>query len=193
MAYLYIVRHGNTFDKGDTVTRVGARTDLPLSAPGREQARALGRHFQKEGITFSSAIAGPLMRTRQTVDAIAVEQPDKLDATIEEFLREIDYGPDENRPESEVVARIGQPALDAWETHATPPPEWTVALFERTAGAPTGDNSLAVTSNGIARFALLAAGANEHDHSLKLKTGAYGVFEIADNGTVQLVDWNIRP
>ncbi|MBR9836035.1 MAG: histidine phosphatase family protein, partial [Alphaproteobacteria bacterium] len=26
---VYIVRHGNTFDKGDTVTRVGARTDLP--------------------------------------------------------------------------------------------------------------------------------------------------------------------
>ncbi|HAY06935.1 MAG TPA: histidine phosphatase family protein, partial [Hyphomonas sp.] len=27
MARLFVVRHGNTFDKGDTVTRVGGRTD----------------------------------------------------------------------------------------------------------------------------------------------------------------------
>ncbi|HAO37083.1 MAG TPA: histidine phosphatase family protein, partial [Hyphomonas sp.] len=38
MARLIIVRHGNTFDKGDTVTRVGGRTDLPLSASGLAQA-----------------------------------------------------------------------------------------------------------------------------------------------------------
>ena len=39
---LLLARHGNTFDKGDKVVWVGARTDLPLTAKGREQARALG-------------------------------------------------------------------------------------------------------------------------------------------------------
>ena len=42
MTDIYIVRHGNTFDKGDVVTRVGARTDLPLSRSGFAQAEALG-------------------------------------------------------------------------------------------------------------------------------------------------------
>ncbi|MFZ4686424.1 MAG: histidine phosphatase family protein [Hyphomonadaceae bacterium] len=35
---IFIVRHGNTFDKGDVVTRVGGRTDLPLSTSGSAQA-----------------------------------------------------------------------------------------------------------------------------------------------------------
>jgi len=48
---LFIVRHGNTFDPGDTVTRVGARTDLPLSSSGRAQADALARHFA--GMSFA--------------------------------------------------------------------------------------------------------------------------------------------
>ena len=42
---IYIVRHGNTFDKGDVVTRVGARTDLGLSSSGQTQAEALAIHF----------------------------------------------------------------------------------------------------------------------------------------------------
>ena len=62
---IYIVRHGNTFDKGDTVTRVGARTDLDLSVSGQAQADALGTYFRDKGIVFSRTIAGPLKRTRQ--------------------------------------------------------------------------------------------------------------------------------
>ena len=34
MARVIICRHGNTFDKGDLVRRVGARTDLALSKSG---------------------------------------------------------------------------------------------------------------------------------------------------------------
>ena len=38
---LVIVRHGNTFRAGETPTRVGARTDLPLVE--EERARSAGR------------------------------------------------------------------------------------------------------------------------------------------------------
>lgn len=203
MPRLYVVRHGNTFDKGDTVTRVGARTDLPLSSSGQEQAAALGAHFRDQGIHFGGAISGPLKRTRETADAIATEQPPGLGIRIEEFLREIDYGPDENQPEPEVVGRIGQAALDAWESDATPPPGWTVdpgslvrdwSNFFREIGAFVPEtNVLAVTSNGIARFALLAAGAAGKGHALKLKTGAYGVLEIGPDGSADIRDWNVRP
>lgn len=203
---LYIVRHGNTFDKGDTVTRVGARTDLALSTSGEAQAAALGAHFAEKGIAFAQAIAGPLKRTRQTADAILSAQANPPELEIGNFLREIDYGPDENQPEDAVIARIGQDALDAWERDAVPPPGWRFdpaaiegqwqSLFVKLAKSAGDGPVLIVTSNGIARFALTAAGlkpdSRQHEN-LKLKTGAYGVFRLDEAGDLSLSDWNIRP
>lgn len=204
---IYIVRHGNTFDKGDTVTRVGARTDLPLSLSGREQATALARHFQAQGISFTSAIAGPLKRTMETARTILAEQAAPPELETGEFLREIDYGPDENRPEAEVVTRIGQAALDAWEGEAIPPPGWGVdpAALERdwrkcfsqlVSAADRQGPALIVTSNGIARFALLltaTAHSGTGNADLKLKTGAYGVIHAGADGSFALKAWNERP
>lgn len=196
---LFIVRHGNTFDAGDIVTRVGGRTDLPLSSSGREQAARLAQHFAGQGIAFATARSGPLKRTRETADAILAAQPAAPDLTTDLFLREIDYGPDENRPEEEVVARIGRPALEGWERDNIPPPGWRVdvqALIgnwqERIAklSDQPGDH-LIVTSNGIARFALSAIGAEGFDG--KLKTGAWGVIEIVPGGAPRVAAWNLRP
>jgi probable phosphoglycerate mutase len=197
-ATLYIVRHGNTFEKGDVVTRVGGRTDLKLSPSGEAQAQVLARHFAESGVAFASARTGPLKRTRRTAEIILSAQAVAPELTVDLFLREIDYGPDENRPEAEVVARIGQPALEAWERDSLPPPGWrvdpaavignwqqTVSELGKVEGA-----HLIVTSNGIARFALQAAGATRAD--AKLATGAYGIIEVG-NGAEAVRDWNIRP
>lgn len=195
---LVIVRHGNTFDSGDVVTRVGGRTDLPLSTSGMAQARALAQHFAETGATFVSARTSPLKRTRATAEEILAAQAEPPELETALFLREIDYGPDENKPEDEVVARIGEAALAAWESDGVPPPGWRVdpdalignwqQVFAKLEGA--GGAHLVVTSNGIARFALKAAGAE--GHALKLKTGAYGVIQLAD-GAVSVGEWNIRP
>ena len=200
---IYIVRHGNTFDKGDTVTRVGARTDLDLSVSGQAQAVALGTYFRDKGIVFSRTIAGPLKRTRQTADTIRAAQANPPALEIADFLREIDYGPDENRPEEEVVARLGEDVLHRWETEAIVPPGWQVdpdALVESWhrwfAAIGTGRTGpvLCVTSNGIARFARFAAEAASPQHGdLKLKTGAFARFEVEPDGTAWIADWNIRP
>lgn len=203
---VFVVRHGNTFDKGDTVTRVGARTDLDLSPSGQAQADALARHFEAEGIVFSRALSSPLKRTVQTAEAILARQNAGVALEHAEFLREIDYGPDENQPEPDVVARIGQAALDAWETAAIVPPGWTVDPDQLTAAwrgcfaelsiQSRGRDVLTVTSNGIARFALLLAQLGDRDETgqgLKLKTGAYGVFECGEAGDVSLRDWDVRP
>ena len=196
-ARLYIVRHGNTFEKGDVVTRVGGRTDLPLSPSGRAQADALAKHFAGQG--FVSARSGPLKRTRETASAILGAQATPPDLMIELFLREIDYGPDENRPEPGVVARIGQAALDAWEKESIPPPGWRVdpaaivgnwqELFSELKSQP-GDH-LIVTSNGIARFALEAVEDKRAD--AKLATGAYGIIEVDAAGAATVSCWNLRP
>jgi len=192
---IFIVRHGNTFDKGDIVTRVGGRTDLPLSTSGRTQAQSLARHFA--GTPFATARSGPLKRTRETAAAILAAQPIAPELLTDLFLREIDYGPDENRPEEEVVARIGKAAMDAWEHDGVVPPGWradTAAvignwqeLFHDLRNEP--GNHLVVTSNGIARFALNAANAQRSD--AKLATAAWGVI-VVEAGEARVEAWNLR-
>lgn len=202
MVRVYIVRHGNTFDAGDMVTRVGARTDLPLSSSGKTQAEKLAGHFglvEAEG--FGEAFVSPLRRTQETAAAILALHDNAPSPEVLEFLREVDYGPDENRPEPDVIARIGEAALQAWEDDAIAPPGWIVDpaalvqgwkdLFVRL-GASDGSPVLVVTSNGTARFALQAA-TSDGSHPLKLKTGAYGVVEVDADGAARVTDWNIRP
>ena len=45
MNTLIIARHGNTFRKGETPTRVGSRTDLPLVED--ERGRGIGKYLAK--------------------------------------------------------------------------------------------------------------------------------------------------
>lgn len=199
MARLYIVRHGNTFDKGDTVTRVGARTDLPLSASGREQAQRLAGQFS--GIRFNAALCSPLMRTRQTARAILSQRTDNPALLIAPFLTEIDYGPDENQPEEVVAARLGL-ALEAWDRDAVPPPGWQVdvdaicsgwrALLARAAALPEDAAALAVTSNGIARFLPDLVDKAPDGLDRKLKTGAWGEVAVSSSGS-EILSWNLRP
>lgn len=200
---VYIVRHGNTFNKGDTVTRVGARTDLPLSSSGRLQAAALAEHFSSHKVLFGAAFSSPLLRTTQTAKAIIAAQPGHLEVAALEFLREIDYGKDENKPEAEVVARIGQEAIDLWDTEAILPDGWQVdiaalceawkGLFAQIVESGSSKPTLVVTSNGIARFALKLAATGAGNHELKLKTGAFGVMQLSTDTPPVILDWNCRP
>ncbi|WP_068314802.1 histidine phosphatase family protein [Polycladidibacter hongkongensis] len=202
MTRIVVARHGNTFDKGDVVTRVGGRTDLPLSVSGKAQAAALAEHCQRQGLRFNRAFCSPLQRTKQTARAVLELQGDDVELKVLPFLVEVDYGPDENKPEAEVVARIGEAALKAWEEQAVPPPGWHIdppavigrwqEFFAKAVKSYAGEDVLLVTSNGIARFALQAAGLAE-GVDLKLKTGAYGVFELQSGGEISLTSWNLRP
>ena len=204
MTDIYIVRHGNTFDKGDTVTRVGARTDLPLSSSGHVQADSLAAHFREIAPSgFDVAFCSALQRTRQTAETILNTCGSRRGLQELDFLREIDYGPDENQPEDKVIARIGDAALKAWDKDAVPPPDWRVAPDDLIAewasllNTLSGPNSfppvLIVTSNGIARFVLdVVIRVQCELDSIKLKTGAYGLIRTEPDGAT-LLDWNVRP
>lgn len=201
MANIFIVRHGNTFDKGDAVTRVGGRTDLALSQSGHDQALALGEHFRE--VSFDAAFCSILRRTRETARAILSKTDDDAALLIAPFLIEVDYGPDENRPEEEVVARIGQASMDAWDKEAIPPEGWIVdpeglrvswkGLLTRAALLTDDSNILIVTSNGIARFLPDVVDAHTPSIDRKLKTGAYGTVQVRPDGHSEIVNWNIRP
>lgn len=204
MTDIFIVRHGNTFDKGDIVTRVGARTDLVLSKSGQAQAERLAIHFRDivPG-GFGAAFCSELQRTRQTAEAILAAYKERPSLQVLDFLREVDYGPDENQPEDQVVARVGEAALQAWDQDAVPPPGWHVSpdqliaewtsLLNALSGPQQFPPVLIVTSNGIARFVLDAVTkVQRFPESIKLKTGAYGLIRTRKDGAT-LVDWNVRP
>jgi broad specificity phosphatase PhoE len=205
MTRLYIVRHGNTFEAGETPRRIGARTDLPLTSAGRAQAEALGEHFAREGIQFARALTSPLQRTRATAEAILSRQPHPLVLETAEFLAEIDHGPDENQPEEAVLARIGRSALDLWDSQSLPPegwdvrPEWRRAQWRsfvaEVLAAHQDDAVLLVTSNGAGRFALSALDLDRGGklQSVKFRTGSYGVIEAGANNKSRLLAWDIRP
>ena len=200
-----IVRHGNTFEAGEPPRRIGARTDLPLTAQGKAQADALGEHFAGASVRFSKALISPLLRTRQTAEAILSHQPGGGPSPeTADFLREIDHGPDENATEEAITARIGAEALARWDARAVPPPDWQVDVDARIAAwralfAQGGESGhiLLVTSNGAARFALMAdpglADAATAAGTLKLPTGGYGVIARDAKGALELKGWGIRP
>lgn len=189
MTRVVIVRHGNTFAPGEPPRRIGARTDLPLVESGRAQALALHAHFAAQDIVFARTLSSPLRRTMETARLVAPG----LQVTPADWLREIDHGPDEGRTEAEVRARIGRDALARWDLRAEAPEGWIVDADTRLSAwraffaEPPAANTLLVTSNGAARYALLALGAAP----AKLRTGAYGV--VAFGPTPRIAAWDSRP
>lgn len=201
MTRLVIVRHGNTFEASEKPRRIGARTDLPLTAAGLEQAEALGRHFAANGVRFDRVLSSALRRTRATATAI-VGNAMSIEPAV--FLTEIDHGPDEDRTEDDVVARVGKDALTRWDSQLIAPQGWDVgaewrlpawrAFAEEAATAMPGGTVLLVTSNGAARFGLAALGlrTGENSSSAKIRTGSYGLVEVI-GGQFRLIGWDIRP
>ncbi len=200
----FIVRHGNTFDEDTPPRRIGSRTDLPLTSKGLEQGAALGRYFAGQGVRFAKVLVSPLIRTRQTATAILDHQPQSPAMQDAVFLKEIDHGPDENQVEEAVLRRIGEDALLAWDRHALAPDGWVVEPEQRMeawrdlfAQVDSEAATLLVTSNGAARFALLAdEGLREQAATLdllKLPTGGFGVIASEQGGKLMLREWGRRP
>ncbi|MCI4590361.1 histidine phosphatase family protein [Sphingobium sp. BYY-5] len=194
MRRIFVIRHGNTFASGEEPRRVGARTDIPLVDSGHAQADRLGAWFADEGISVRRLLYSPLLRARETAQAIAAATGHAPDG-VRDWLGEIDHGPDEGRPETEVLARIGAAALARWEEQGIAPDGWIVDAEARLAAwraffAEQEEGvDLLVTSNGAARFALLALGLPPR----KLRTGAFGEFVADRDGNVRLVRWDERP
>lgn len=219
---LIVVRHGNTFNSGDVILRVGSATDIPLTEKGMLQGRAVGKALKSRGLKIDTIFHAPLQRTVQSAEGIRESFPE---AQMSEagFLTELDYGADDGKPEDEVVLRLGKAAAPAesdperlyeagkavlkkWDSEAVLPPGWEF-LAGRVGQLESdwqdfardvvtwfaGKSVVAVTSNGIARFskAILPEGTIL-DGSLKLATGAYGIYEYRD-GKWSCLAWNERP
>lgn len=203
---LIIARHGNTFGPQDVVTRVG-RTDLPLVESGLEQGRMIGRYLKSVQLVPDMIFTSHLQRTVQTADQAQAEMGTSLTLKSLSIFNEIDYGPDENKPEHEVVARLGKPALEKWDAEGIVPESWKVdpesiiahwkAFAAQFLQDHAGKTALVVTSNGIARFAPYLTGdfsAFRAAHAIKISTGALCIFE--NNGASDAwgcAAWNLKP
>ncbi len=203
MTRLIIARHGNTFGPGETPRRVGARTDIPLVESGMAQAMALGLHLQASNLIPDIVFTSQLRRTKETA-GYALEAMDVHIASEPlAIFNELDYGPDENKPEPDVVARLGEQALKDWDEKAVVPPDWNIDPdmiirswidFATAMRTQHPDKTiLVVTSNGTARFAPhILADAEEFPFPLKLATGAYGLLQTDGDGW-KAICWNERP
>ena len=207
---LIIARHGNTFRPGETPTRVGAKTDLPLVEEHR--GRSIGLFLKDKNLIPDSIYAAPLRRTMQTAELAEKAIGIQTDITPLNNFIEIDYGPDENKTEEEVMLRLGKgnidkgkAVIDAWNKDATVPDGWSVNpqqaiknwLDFAEAKVIKHQKALLVSSNGIIRFAPYLTGdfnkfAQEHD--IKVDTGGICIFEKEDDEQFwTCTGWNIKP
>ena len=203
---LLLARHGNTFEHGDKVVWVGARTDLALTAKGREQAAALGEGLQPIRSAITRIVSGPLSRTREHAAIAAQVLGSHQRVEVDERLREIDYGLWEAKSTDEIQALGGADELKAWDERGFWPasPGWTpdeniiaanaVELaHELSASLINDDVALLVSSNGILRFFLkLVPGAFEAlatNRGLKVATGNVCALRY-EGGTWRVAFWN---
>ncbi len=128
---LHLLRHGET--AWSLTGQHTGRTDIPLTAKGEDEARALGTRLR--GIAFSRVFTSPLQRVRKTSDLAALIPP----AEIEPDLAEWDYGDYEGKLGADI--RRERPA-------------WSIFRD----GAPHGDSTAQITTRAdrlIARLRTL--------------------------------------
>lgn len=207
---IIIARHGNTFRPGETPTRVGARTDLPLVET--ERGKSIGLYLKEHGLIPHKIYSSPLARCIETAGLAVKAMNIKRDLAILPCFTEIDYGADENKTEEEVMLRLGNGniekgriIIDEWNKKAIVPDGWRadprqiIKTWEDFAEreVPPRQTVLLVASNGIIRFAPCLTGSFEQfsqEYDLKVATGGLCIFEKEDRAPFwTCTAWNIKP
>jgi len=147
MRELWLVRHGET-EWSLSGAHTG-RTDIPLTAAGREKAAAVGRYLA--GRKFAGVLVSPLVRARETCRLAGYEN-----AQIDADLSEWDYGDYEGRTTSQIQAE--RPGWSLW-SDGVPNGETAAQVAARADGAIA--HAMAVGGDGdVALFA--------HGHILRV-------------------------
>lgn len=190
---IVLVRHGAT--EWSDASRHTGRSDIELSAPGRDEGRALQRVLgdvvpRGEVDVFTS----PLRRARQTA---ALAMPD-IEPTVVDSLVEWDYGSIEGRTALEV--RDINPTWNLL-TDGTPDGESLaqvaarcqsfIAKIERVSA---GKTVVAFTHGHTGRVltALLVGWAPAAAGQLHNDTGSVGIVDLR-RGQYVISGWNVRP
>lgn len=208
MIRLFLLRHGNTFESNQTPTQVGAKSDLPLTLQGCEQAKNFSRYLLSEKISPQAIFSGALQRQRKTAEIIG--EPLHLETRCEGALTEIDYGAWEGLTAEEIASKWPNEYLnwthaglwpekifkESLETHLTAIRSWLERLRKTFS---SGDSVVGVTSNGVMRFfySLLETEwrqliQNRQMEKLKVKTGHFCELLLSKDA-IQIQSWNAKP
>ncbi|MFE6946206.1 bifunctional RNase H/acid phosphatase [Streptomyces chartreusis] len=109
-ATFVLLRHGETPLTPQKRFSGSGGTDPSLSDVGREQAERVGAALARRG-TVQAVVASPLTRTRETAGIVAAHLG--LDVTVDDGLRETDFGAWEGLTFGEVRERYADD-LNAW-------------------------------------------------------------------------------
>ena len=96
---LYLIRHGQT--TASLENRFCGSSDPPLTSAGEAMAQAFARAYAS--LTWDAVYSSPMLRTRQTAGPLC--QLIDVHATVEDGLKEIDYGEWEGLRQDEVKAQ----------------------------------------------------------------------------------------
>ena len=147
MRELWLVRHGET-EWSLSGAHTG-RTDIPLTAAGRERAAGVGRYLA--GRKFAGVLVSPLRRARETCRLAGYEN-----ALIDSDLSEWNYGDYEGRTTAQIQAE--RPGWSLWND-----------------GVPNGETAaqVAARADGVIGHALAVAGEGDvalfaHGHILRV-------------------------
>lgn len=104
---LYMVRHGQTAASREN--RFSGSSDPPLTVVGEAMAEAFARAYAP--LKWDAIYVSPMARTRETAEALC--RLTGVRATVEDGLKEVDYGEWEGLRQSEVKERWPE-AFDYW-------------------------------------------------------------------------------
>ncbi|MGQ0547527.1 MAG: 2,3-diphosphoglycerate-dependent phosphoglycerate mutase [Betaproteobacteria bacterium] len=122
MHKLVLLRHGES--DWNRENRFTGWTDVDLSAPGIEEARAGARALAAAGYRFDIAFTSVLKRAIRTL-WIALEELDQMWLPVEKSwrLNERHYGALQGLNKAEMAAKFGEQQVLAWRrSYDTPPP-----------------------------------------------------------------------
>lgn len=138
---LYLIRHGET--AWSLTSQHTGRTDLPLTAHGEAEARALGQ--QLRDVPFTSVLSSPSQRARQTCELVGLN----IVAEIDPDLAEWDYGDYEGKPSVDI--RTGRTDWDIYRDgcqHGETPAHIATRADQLIARLRTLEGNIALFSHG---------------------------------------------
>jgi probable phosphoglycerate mutase len=166
---IVVVRHGET--EWSASGQHTSRTDLPLTAAGRERAAALAGALS--AWSFALVLCSPLRRARETCELAGLQDA----AVIDDDLREWDYGAYEGLTTPQIRAKD---------------PDWSLWRD----GCPGGETPFAVGARADRVLARLRTAGGDavafaHGHILRVLAARYVGLAVADGARLMLAPGGI--
>ncbi len=194
MPTLALVRHGQSI--WNLENRFTGWVDVPLTATGRDEARAAGERLR--GTTFDIAYTSTLQRAQETLALIQEVAETHLPTIRDEALNERHYGDLQGLNKARTAERYGDEQVHIWRrSFATAPPngeslemtaQRTLPFFERAimGDIAMGKDVLVVAHGNSNRSIVMQLDdlAPDEVPRLELATGVPLVYEFDDQGTV---------